>query len=61
MPFFAIIELDDGFEVMEVLPGQSPEDAAVIAGGVLVDPGPYSSYDEATEALDQLEVFDERD
>jgi hypothetical protein len=59
MPSFAIIEVDDGFEVIEVLPGQSAEDAAAAEGGVLVDPGPYSSYENANDALDQLEIFDE--
>jgi len=59
--YFAIIELDDGFEVVEVLAGQSLEDAAVAAGGELVDPGPYRTYEEATDALDQLDILDERD
>ncbi len=61
MPSFAIIEIDDGFEVIEVYSGQSPEDAAAAAGGELADPGPYSTYDEAIDALDQLEIFDERE
>jgi hypothetical protein len=59
MASFAIIELDDGFEVVEVLLGQSPSDAAAAEGGVLVDPGPYLSYEEASDALDQLEISDE--
>lgn len=61
MPYFAIIELDDGFEVIEVLAGQSPEGAAVSEGGTLVDPGPYYSYEDANDAMDQLEVSDERE
>ena len=56
MEYFAIIEVDDGFEIVEVLPGQLAEDAAASEGGVLVDPGPYRSYDEATDALDQMEL-----
>lgn len=62
MTAFAIIELDDGFEVVEVLTGQSPEDVVAAAeGGKLVDPGPYFSYDDANDALDQLEAFDEQE
>lgn len=59
MASFAIIELDDGFEVIEVLPGQTPPDAAAAEGGVLVDLGPYFSYEEANDALDQLEISDD--
>ena len=57
--FFAIIEVEDGLTVIQVEPGQSPADAALAEGGVLMDPGPYDSYEEATDALDQLEVEDE--
>ena len=44
--------------IIEVLPGQTPEDAALSAGGQLVDAGPYDSYDEANDALDQLEELE---
>ena len=57
--YFAIIEVEDGLTIVQVAPGQSPEDAALAEGGVLVDPGPYDSYEEASEARDQLEVEDE--
>lgn len=56
---FAIIEVADGLTIVEVMPEQSPEDAALAGGGVLIDPGPYDSYEEATDALDQLEQEDE--
>ena len=59
MNSFAIIEIDDGFEIVEVLSGQSPEDAAVAEGGVLIDPGPYLKYDDAIDALNQLELLDD--
>jgi hypothetical protein len=57
--FFAIIEVDDGLTIVQVMLGQSPEDAALAEGGVLVDPGPYDSFEEANDALDLLEVEDE--
>lgn len=61
MSTFAVIEIEDGFEIVEVLPGQSPIDAARAAGGSLVDPGPYENYEDAMDALDELEIFDERE
>ncbi len=59
MTSYSIIEIDDGFEIIEVLAGQSAEDAAIAAGGVLVDPGPYDHYDDAIDALSQLEIMDD--
>jgi hypothetical protein len=63
MPQFIIIELEDGLMVVELLPGQQPEEAAAAGGGMLVDPGPYSSFEEADDALMELqeEAEDERD
>ena len=55
MASFAVIEVDDGLTIVEVLPGESAVDAAVKGGGILVDPGPYQSYEEASSALDRLE------
>ena len=52
---FAIIEVDDGLTVAEVQPGQPPEQAAANAHGTLVDPGPYATYEEANDALCELE------
>lgn len=59
MVYFAIIEVDDGFTIIEVKDEQSAEEIALRDGGILVDPGPYSSYEEACDALDQLEVEDD--
>jgi hypothetical protein len=58
---FTIVELDDGFQVIEVLAGQSPAEAAIAVGGELADAGLYPSYEDATEALDRLEILDERE
>ena len=52
---FIVIELDDGLAVIELQPGQTPEDAAASEGGVLVDPGPYRTYEEADDALRELQ------
>jgi hypothetical protein len=59
MAHFAIIEVDDGLTIVEVAPGQKPEDAAVQQGGTLVDPGPFPSYEEANDALIDLQAEDE--
>ena len=59
MSFYAIAEVDDGFTVIEVVDGQSAEDAALHATGQLVDPGPYDSYQDAFDALDQIDVLDD--
>jgi hypothetical protein len=56
---FAIIELDDGLKVIELQPGQAPEDAAAGEGGVLVDPGPYRTFEEADDALRELQEEEE--
>jgi len=56
---FAIIEVPDGLTIVEIRPGQKPEDAAASQGGVLVDPGPYLSYEEANDALIDLQAEDE--
>lgn len=58
---FAIIEVADGLTIVEVLPGQSAEDAAVSHGGTLVDPGPYATMEEANDALVNLEGEDEEE
>jgi hypothetical protein len=58
---FAIIELEDGLTIVEVKSHQTPEDAALKEGGTLVDPGPYTSYDDAVDALAELEEEGEED
>jgi len=61
MSQFAIIEIDDGLTVVELQPGQKPDDIALRQGGTLVDAGPYSSYEDACDALIELEGDDEDD
>jgi hypothetical protein len=59
MADFAIIELEDGLTVVELRRGQDPEETALSQGGTLVDPGPYPTYEEACDALDELQDEDE--
>lgn len=58
---FSVIELEDGLSIVELLPGQTPEEAAASQGGTLVDPGPYTSYEEANDALMNLQAEDEEE
>jgi hypothetical protein len=58
---FAIIELEDGLTVAELQPGQSPEDAAASQGGILIDPGPFPTYEDACDALTALQDDDEEE
>ncbi|MCS7237427.1 MAG: hypothetical protein NZ899_04050 [Thermoguttaceae bacterium] len=51
MPKYAIIETDSGMTVVPILPGKTAEQMAIQMGGVVVDPGPYPSYEEAYDAL----------
>jgi len=58
---FAIIELPDGLTIAEVRPGQQPEDVALSQGGVLIDPGPFTTYEQALDALEELELEGEEE
>jgi len=59
MADYAIIEVEDGLTVVELKPDESPEDAALRENGTLVDPGPYTIYDDVVDALAALEAEDE--
>jgi hypothetical protein len=51
MPKYAIIETESGLTVVPILPGRTPDEMATQLGGVVVDPGPYPTYEEAYDAL----------
>lgn len=59
MSLFEIIETDAGLAVAELEPGISPEEAAEKQGGTLIDPGPYPDYDEAIDAMQALQSYEE--
>lgn len=59
MPRFAIIEIDSGLTVVQLPKDRSAEDEAVRRGGVVIDPGPYDSYEEAIDAMQSLKLDDE--
>lgn len=61
MAAFCIIETDDGWTIVEQAEGATAEAAAESHGGVLIDAGPYASYDDAYDALlaAQQELLDD--
>ncbi len=59
MTLYAIIETDAGLTVAEMGRGTYPEEEAARHGGVLVDPGPYPTYEDAYDAM--LALADEDD
>lgn len=48
---YVILENDDGLTVVEQFPNQRLEDVAFEHGGVIVDDLSYRSYDDAYDAL----------
>jgi hypothetical protein len=55
MVAFCIIETVDGLTVGEHPKGETAEQYAHRRGGIVVDPGPYDSYDDALDALTSLQ------
>jgi hypothetical protein len=53
---FVIVELDDGCEVVDLLPNQTPEDAAFAKQGFLVNEETYATYEEAQDAMAELDM-----
>ena len=48
---YAIIETDEGLTVAEIPEDGSAEGTAASRGALLVDPGPYTSYQDAYDAM----------
>jgi len=51
MQCFVVLEAEDGLMVAEVPGDSTPEAEAKRVGGVLVDPTPYATYEDAYDAL----------
>ena len=52
---YAIIETEDGLAVTQLPPTKLVEDLAAENGAVIVDPGPYASFDDAYDAMIAIE------
>jgi len=55
MTLFAIIETDAGLAVTEVETASQVEEAAIRQGGVVVDPGPYVTFEDAYDSMLELQ------
>jgi hypothetical protein len=58
---YAIIETDEGMTVTEVRPELPAEDVAAQHGGVVIDAGPFDSYQDAYDALLALDDEDDEE
>lgn len=54
MSCYIVIENDQGLRVADVPSGKSAADVATILQGVIVDFGPYKSYEDAYDAMMQI-------
>jgi hypothetical protein len=61
MLLYELIETNDGLTVIEIPTGNSPEEAARQQGGLVVDPGPFTNYEDAYEALMALKLDSEEE
>jgi hypothetical protein len=58
---YELIETEEGLAVAEIMPGTTAEEAASRRGGMLIDPGPYETYEDAYEALMALKMDEEEE
>lgn len=61
MVTFAIVEADDGFSIIELQPGERIDEVAASRGVVIADPGPFTTLEEAQDALDELQGEEEEE
>jgi hypothetical protein len=54
MPY-CIIETEGGWTIAEMVAERTAEEVAGQVGAAVIDPGPYDSYEEASDALVSLE------
>ncbi len=58
---YEIVETDEGLAVAEVPTGTTAEEVALARGGILIDPGPYKSFEEAYDAMLALQEDEDED
>jgi hypothetical protein len=61
MLLYQIIETDEGLAVAESQPGVTPDEVAAARGGILIDPGPYRTFDDAYDAMQALQEEEEEE
>jgi hypothetical protein len=58
---YELIETDEGLTVAEIAKDIAPEEAASRRRGLLIDPGPYDTYEDAYDAMMALKFEDEEE
>jgi len=58
---YQIVEIDEGLAVAEAQPGMTPDEVAALCGGLLIDPGPYKTFEDAYDALLALQAEEEEE
>jgi hypothetical protein len=58
---YELIETNEGLTVIEIPAGATAEEAARQQDGLVVDPGPFTSYEDAYEALMDLKLDNEEE
>lgn len=58
---YELIETNEGLTVVEIPTGNTPEEAAQQQGGIIVDPGPFTNYEDAYEALMAIKMEEEEE
>jgi hypothetical protein len=58
---YELIETNDGLTVIEIPTGATAEEAARQQAGLVVDPGPFASYEDAYEALMALKLDEDEE
>jgi hypothetical protein len=61
MLLYELIETNEGMSVVEIPTGATAEEAAQQQGGLIVDPGPFTSYEDAYEALMALKLDEDEE
>ena len=58
---YELIETSEGLTVIEIPAGATAEEAARQQDGLVADPGPFTSYEEAYEALMAMKLDDDEE
>jgi hypothetical protein len=58
---YELIENNEGLTVIEIPTGETAEEAARQQDGQIIDPGPFTSYEEAYEALMAMKLDNEEE
>jgi hypothetical protein len=52
---YCIVETQDGWTIAEIPPNRTADEVAAQTGSAIIDPGPYDSYEDASDALESLQ------